>query len=206
MLNQSVVVVDEASGLRECLGRLAVRKERLRPLSTYRLQFNRAFRFSDARKLVGYLHELGVGTCYASPILKARAGSMHGYDITDHKRINPEMGTQEEFDELAAELKRHGMGLLLDVVPNHMGVGYGTNPWWQDVLQNGRASKFADFFDIDWNPLQARAAQQGAAADSGQSVWRGAGIGQARAQIRRRRFPHRLLRQGAAGRPADRFR
>ncbi len=154
MLNQSVVVVDEASGLRECLGRLAVRKEQLRPLSTYRLQFNRAFRFSDARKLVGYLHELGVGTCYASPILKAHAGSMHGYDIIDHNAINPELGTQEELDELAAELKNHGMGLLLDVVPNHMGVGYGTNPWWQDVLRNGRASKFADFFDIDWNPLK----------------------------------------------------
>ena len=154
MLNQSVVVVDEASGSRECLGRPAVGKERLRPLSTYRLQFNRAFRFSDARKLIGYLHELGVGTCYASPILKAHAGSMHGYDIIDHNAINPELGTQEEFDELAAELKSHGMGLLLDVVPNHMGVGHGTNPWWQDVLQNGRASKFADFFDIDWNPLK----------------------------------------------------
>ena len=154
MLNQSVVVVDETSGLRECLGRLATGKERLRPLSTYRLQFNRAFRFSDARKLVGYLHELGVGTCYASPILKAHAGSMHGYDIIDHNAINPELGTQEEFDELAAELKNHGMGLLLDVVPNHMGVGHGTNPWWQDVLQNGRTSKFADFFDIEWNPLK----------------------------------------------------
>jgi len=154
MLNQSVVAVDEASGLRECLGRLAAGKERLRPLSTYRLQFNRAFRFSDARKLVGYLHELGVGTCYASPILKAHAGSMHGYDIIDHNAINPELGTREELDELAAELKNHGMGLLLDVVPNHMGVGHGSNPWWQDVLRNGRTSKFADFFDIDWNPLK----------------------------------------------------
>jgi len=154
MLNQSVVVIDEASGLRECLGRLAAGKERQRPLSTYRLQFNHAFRFIDARKLVGYLHELGVSTCYASPILKAHAGSMHGYDIIDHNAINPELGTQGELDELAAELKNHGMGLLLDVVPNHMGVGRGTNPWWQDVLQNGRTSKFADFFDIDWNPLK----------------------------------------------------
>ena len=140
--------------MRECLRRLAVRKEQLRPLSTYRLQFNHAFRFNDARALIGYLHELGVSTCYASPILKAHAGSTHGYDIIDHNAINPELGTQEELDELAAELKSHSMGLLLDVVPNHMGVGYGTNPWWQDVLRNGRASKFADFFDIDWNPLK----------------------------------------------------
>jgi (1->4)-alpha-D-glucan 1-alpha-D-glucosylmutase len=154
MLNQPVVAVDETPKLRECLSRLAAGKERLRPLSTYRLQFNHAFRFSDARKLAGYLRELGVSTCYASPILKAQAGSMHGYDITDHNAINPELGTQEEFDELAAELKNHGMGLLLDVVPNHMGVGHGTNPWWQDVLRNGRTSKFADFFDIDWNPLR----------------------------------------------------
>ena len=154
MLNQPVVVVDETSTLRECLGRLGGRKQRLRPLSTYRLQFNHAFRFSDARKLAGYLRELGVSTCYASPILKAQAGSMHGYDITDHNALNPELGTQEEFDELAAGLKNHGMGLLLDVVPNHMGVGHGTNPWWQDVLQNGRTSKFADFFDIDWDPLK----------------------------------------------------
>ena len=156
MLNHSVsvVVADEASGLQEFLGRLAAHKQLWRPLSTYRLQFNHAFRFSDARKLVGYLHELGISTCYASPILKAYAGSMHGYDIIDHNAINPELGTQEELDELAAELKSQGMGLLLDVVPNHMGVGHGTNPWWQDVLQNGRASRFAEFFDIDWDPLK----------------------------------------------------
>ncbi len=124
MLNQSEVVVSESSGVRECLRQLAVRKEQLRPLSTYRLQFNHAFRFNDARALIGYLHELGVSTCYASPILKARAGSTHGYDIIDHNAINPELGTEEELDELAAELKSYRMGLLLDVVPNHMGVGY----------------------------------------------------------------------------------
>ncbi len=79
---------------------------------------------------------------------------MHGYDITDHNRINPEIGSEEELQELLDLLRRSGMGLLLDVVPNHMGVGYGTNPWWQDVLENGRASEYANFFDIDWNPLK----------------------------------------------------
>jgi (1->4)-alpha-D-glucan 1-alpha-D-glucosylmutase len=89
-----------------------------------------------------------------SPILKARAGSGHGYDIVDHNQINPEIGTEEEFRELAHELKARGMGLILDTVPNHMGIGPGSNPWWQDVLQNGRASAHADFFDIDWEPLK----------------------------------------------------
>ena len=152
MQNQAVPLAEQAGEVAECVERTASRKQQLRPVSTYRLQLNRSFRFSDARKLVGYLHELGVSTCYSSPILKARLGSQHGYDITDHNALNPEIGTAEELSELAAELKRHGMGLLLDVVPNHMGVGYGTNPWWQDVLQNGRSSKFANFFDIDWNP------------------------------------------------------
>jgi (1->4)-alpha-D-glucan 1-alpha-D-glucosylmutase len=154
MQNHAVPVIEQTSEVAECLGRLAVLKQQLRPISTYRLQLNRSFRFRDARQLVSYLHELGVSTCYSSPILQARPGSAHGYDITDHNAINPETGTQEELDELASELKRHGMGLLLDVVPNHMGVGYGTNPWWQDVLQNGRCSKFAHFFDIEWNPLR----------------------------------------------------
>lgn len=154
MQNQPVPVIEQANEVAECLERLAARKQQLLPLSTYRLQLNSSFRFRDARELVSYLYELGVSTCYSSPILKARSGSAHGYDITDHSALNPEIGTQEELDELAAELHRHGMGLLLDVVPNHMGVGYGSNPWWQDVLQNGRCSKFANFFDIDWNPLR----------------------------------------------------
>jgi (1->4)-alpha-D-glucan 1-alpha-D-glucosylmutase len=154
MRNQAVTLTELAGEVTECLERLAVRKQQLRPISTYRLQLNRSLRFREARELVSYLHELGISTCYSSPILKARPGSAHGYDITDHNALNPEIGTQEELDELAAELKRHGMGLLLDVVPNHMGVDYGTNPWWQDVLQNGRCSKFANFFDIDWNPLR----------------------------------------------------
>ena len=138
----------------ECLDRLAATKRRGLPGSTYRLQFHRGFGFVDARQLAPYLRALGVTHCYASPILKAREGSLHGYDITDHGAINPEIGSEEDFRELARELRKEGLGLILDVVPNHMGVGQGTNPWWQDVLENGPASRYADYFDIDWDPLK----------------------------------------------------
>ena len=145
----------ESSGLSECLDRLAASKQANRPLAMYRLQLRREFGFEDARQLVPYLNRLGITHCYASPILRARAGSQHGYDIEDHNAINPEIGTPEEFRSLVAELKAHGMGLVLDIVPNHMGVGHGTNPWWQDVLENGRTSQYAEFFDIDWEPFKA---------------------------------------------------
>ena len=148
------IPVTETSGVSECLDRLAAAKWHNRPLSTYRIQFNAGFGFRQARALVGYLHALGITHCYSSPILKARPGSMHGYDIMDHSALNPEVGTEEELCEFAAELKSHGMGHVIDLVPNHMGVGTGTNPWWQDVLENGRSSEFSDFFDIDWNPLR----------------------------------------------------
>jgi (1->4)-alpha-D-glucan 1-alpha-D-glucosylmutase len=144
----------ESAGLAECLDRLAARQHADRPISTYRLQFNREFRFVDARALVPYLHALGITHCYSSPLLKARAGSAHGYDITDHNSLNPEIGSEEEFQALISELRVNGMGLILDTVPNHMGVGHGDNPWWQDVLQNGRSSAYADFFDIDWEPFK----------------------------------------------------
>lgn len=147
-------LMTESMGLAECLDRLAARKHEDRPGSTYRLQFNREFRFVAARGLVPYLRALGITHCYASPLLKARAGSPHGYDITDHNSLNPEIGSEEEFRALVAELTANGMGLILDTVPNHMGVGHGDNPWWQDVLQNGRSSSYADFFDIDWDPLK----------------------------------------------------
>jgi (1->4)-alpha-D-glucan 1-alpha-D-glucosylmutase len=138
----------------ELLSRLAENQRRIRPGSAYRIQFNGGFRFVDGLRLLPYLQSLGITTLYSSPILAARAGSTHGYDITDHNRINPEIGSEEELQELLGDLKHRGMGLLLDVVPNHMGVGYGTNLWWRDVLENGRASEFAIFFDIDWNPLK----------------------------------------------------
>jgi (1->4)-alpha-D-glucan 1-alpha-D-glucosylmutase len=137
----------------DCFDRLIATKAESRPLSTYRLQFHKEFRFVDARRLIPYLHALGVSHVYASPILEARAGSAHGYDIVHHNRVNPEIGTEEEFLNLTRELAAHGMGLILDIVPNHMGVGT-TTPWWRDVLENGRTSAYADFFDIDWEPLK----------------------------------------------------
>lgn len=154
MQTSSPVLAVPSTELSECFERIAAEKQAARPLSTYRLQFNNRFHFEDARRLVSYLSQLGISHCYASPILKARAGSQHGYDIIDHNQLNPEIGTEEEFRSLVAELKAHGMGLVLDTVPNHMGVGHGTNPWWQDVMQNGRTSAYADFFDIAWEPLK----------------------------------------------------
>ncbi|HSE48292.1 MAG TPA: malto-oligosyltrehalose synthase [Terriglobales bacterium] len=148
------VLAPELSGLAECLDRLAARKRASRPVSTYRLQFHAGFRFEDARALVPYLHALGITHCYASPILQARAGSQHGYDITDHNQLNPEIGTEPQLRALADELRAHDMGLILDFVPNHMGIGHGTNPWWMDVLENGPSSEHAEFFDIDWRPLK----------------------------------------------------
>ena len=124
------------------------------PLSTYRLQFNRNFTFAQATEIVPYLALLGVSHCYASPYLRARPGSTHGYDIIDHQHLNPEIGTPEEYEEFVATLHQHGMGQILDVVPNHMGVMGSDNAWWLDVLENGEASAYADFFDIDWEPLK----------------------------------------------------
>jgi len=154
MQTVSSLLTDPASHfeLCDCIERLIVEKRGTAPLSTYRLQFNKDFHFDDARKLVPYLWQLGISCVYASPILKARAGSQHGYDIIDHSQLNPEIGTEEQLRQFVAELKKYGMGLVLDTVPNHMGVGRGDNPWWQDVLQSGRASAYADFFDIDWDP------------------------------------------------------
>jgi (1->4)-alpha-D-glucan 1-alpha-D-glucosylmutase len=124
------------------------------PLSTYRLQLNREFTFAQATAIVPYLSALGVSHCYISPILKARPGSMHGYDIVDHNSLNPEIGSPEEFDRFVATLHDHNMGLILDIVPNHMGVMGSDNAWWLDVLENGEASIYACFFDIDWRPLK----------------------------------------------------
>jgi (1->4)-alpha-D-glucan 1-alpha-D-glucosylmutase len=124
------------------------------PRATYRLQLNRGFTFEQARAIVPYLSALGISHCYISPCLKARPGSMHGYDIVDHNSLNPEIGTAEDFDHLVATLHEHDMGLILDIVPNHMGVMGSDNAWWLDVLENGEASAYACFFDIDWHPLK----------------------------------------------------
>ena len=122
------------------------------PEATYRIQFSLNFRFADARNLVPYLHEVGITHLYASPRFKAGKKSTHGYDVADPFRINSELGNEEEFDELVRKLKSYGMGLLLDIVPNHMAAS-SENPWWMDVLENGLTSEYARYFDIDWHPL-----------------------------------------------------
>ncbi len=125
------------------------------PRATYRVQLNSDFTFKDAEALVPYLDELGISHLYTSPFLKARSGSTHGYDVTDHNAFNPEVGDEVSFDSLASALHRHQMGQILDFVPNHMGIGMADNDWWLDVLEWGKASPYADYFDIDWNPATA---------------------------------------------------
>lgn len=130
-------------------------KQRLRiPLATYRLQLNRSFTFAQAAQVVPYLARLGISHVYCSPYLKARPGSSHGYDIVDHNALNPEIGTKEEFEAFCTVLHAHGMGQILDLVPNHMGVMGADNQWWLDVLESGHTSVYASFFDIDWQPLK----------------------------------------------------
>ncbi|MEZ0266377.1 MAG: alpha-amylase family glycosyl hydrolase, partial [Phycisphaerae bacterium] len=121
------------------------------PESTYRIQLHKDFTFRHAAEIVPYLAQLGVTHLYASPYLRARPGSTHGYDVIDHARLNPELGTQADFEELLAVLKSHGMSHILDTVPNHVGVATNDNTWWDDVLENGPASKFAHCFDIAWD-------------------------------------------------------
>jgi (1->4)-alpha-D-glucan 1-alpha-D-glucosylmutase len=120
------------------------------PTSTYRLQFHAEFTLRHALELVDYLARLGISHVYASPILTARPGSTHGYDIVDHNQINPELGTAADFDALVEALHKRGMGLILDIVPNHMGVGGKDNAWWLDTLEWGERSPHARFFDIDF--------------------------------------------------------
>lgn len=123
------------------------------PDCTYRLQFNHLFNFQDAIKLIPYLKKLGISHFYASPLLQSRLNSMHGYDIINHNSFNPSLGSNEDFSKLINELKNSAMGMILDIVPNHMGISTD-NKWWMDVLENGPSSKYAIYFDIDWNPLK----------------------------------------------------
>jgi (1->4)-alpha-D-glucan 1-alpha-D-glucosylmutase len=126
------------------------------PVSTYRLQFNAGFTFRDARALLPYLRGLGISDIYASPYFKAGPGSSSGYDIVDPTVLNPEVGAEEDYASLVAEMHRLGMGQILDVVPNHLCITCGGNVWWQDVLENGVSSPHAAFFDIDWRPAGRR--------------------------------------------------
>ena len=138
----------------EFLKELLISRRRI-PQSTYRLQLNNGFTFFQAKSIVPYLASLGITHCYTSPFLAAGKGSQHGYDISSYTRINPELGGEEGYDELSAELSRNQMGQILDFVPNHMGISSSENKWWQDVLENGRCSPYAGFFDIEWNPAKA---------------------------------------------------
>jgi (1->4)-alpha-D-glucan 1-alpha-D-glucosylmutase len=123
------------------------------PTCTYRLQFNRWFRFAQAGEIVAYLHALGVSDVYASPYFQASPDSLHGYDITDHNKLNPAIGSRADYAAWIAQLHAHDMGHVLDFVPNHVGIADSRNEWWMDVLENGPSSRYAPYFDIDWEPL-----------------------------------------------------
>ena len=138
------------SDVKERLAALAA--ERKLPRATCRIQFSREQKFEDAAALAAYLAELGISHLYASPVLKAGAESTHGYDITDHDHLNPNLGGDEAFTRMSDALRAAGVGLILDIVPNHMGIADPGNRWWQDVLENGPASAHAQFFDINWHP------------------------------------------------------
>jgi len=135
--------------LNDCIENLLGREPRV-PTSTYRLQLHAKFNFEDAKAIAPYLKDLGIGDVYSSPFFEARPGSMHGYDVTRHDRLNPELGGNEGFVEFSKTLRENGLGLLLDIVPNHMSIGNDSR-WWQDVLENGRASEYAAYFDIEWD-------------------------------------------------------
>ncbi|KQT11012.1 malto-oligosyltrehalose synthase [Ramlibacter sp. Leaf400] len=122
------------------------------PVATYRVQFHEGCRFTDVAEAVPYLHALGISHLYSSPFLRARPGSTHGYDIVDHGALNPEVGDEEDFERMCRALRRHGMGQMLDLVPNHMGVLEADNAWWLEMLEHGQASAHSQTFDIEWQP------------------------------------------------------
>src|ERR1700757_2813279 len=126
------------------------------PLATYRLQLTADFNFEKAAGVTPYLKQLGITHLYASPFMKARKGSTHGYDVVDHTRLNPELGGEAGFALLSEALRAHDLGLILDFVPNHVGVHFADNPWWLDMLEWGPASPHASAFDIDWEQLPYR--------------------------------------------------
>jgi len=125
------------------------------PSCTYRLQFNRWFTFTQAREIVPYLNALGASDVYTSPYFQASPDSMHGYDIADHNKLNAAIGSRKDYDAWIAELHAHSMGQVLDFVPNHVGIAEPLNEWWMDVLESGPSSRYAPYFDIDWQPLKS---------------------------------------------------
>ncbi len=175
-------------------------KRRRIPTATYRLQFNQGFTLRDAAGLVPYLAKLGISHCYASPYLRARTGSPHGYDIVDHNALNPDIGDMNDLETFVRRLAEHGMGQILDLVPNHMGVFGDDNAWWLDVLENGPAAEAAPYFDIDWHPvkqaLQGKllvpvlGGHYGSALENGElTLWFDAGRGEFCVRYHEHRFP-----------------
>jgi (1->4)-alpha-D-glucan 1-alpha-D-glucosylmutase len=142
----------DAESIDELLRRaMEAATSRPRPEAVYRVQFHAGFTFRQAIEIAPYWRDLGITHVYASPFLKARPGSTHGYDIVDHRTINPEIGSTEDFQAWVAALHEHGLGQVLDIVPNHMGVAANDNHWWNDVLENGPGSRYAEYFDIAWH-------------------------------------------------------
>ncbi|BFU94936.1 MAG: Similar to maltooligosyl trehalose synthase treY [Nitrospira sp.] len=124
------------------------------PLATYRLQLHYGFTFAQAGEIVPYLRALGISDCYLSPINRAMPGSTHGYDVINPAVLNPDLGTEEDFTRFVETVRSHNLGLVIDTVPNHMGIGKTLNGWWRDVLENGPGSRYAAAFDIDWHPIK----------------------------------------------------
>jgi (1->4)-alpha-D-glucan 1-alpha-D-glucosylmutase len=130
------------------------------PRATYRLQLGPGLTFDNAAGLLDYLQALGVSDCYTSPFLETATRGSHGYDVSDHNRLREELGGEAAFGRFAGALRERGMGLLVDVVPNHMGIAQNRNAWWLDVLQHGPASAYASYFDIDWRPVKTELAHK----------------------------------------------
>ena len=166
------------------------------PCATYRFQFHKHFGFDHATALVSYLDRLGVSHVYASPITTATSGSTHGYDVVDPTRINPELGGEDAFRRMVKALRERGMGVIIDIVPNHMGVASSENAWWQDVLARGQASPHARVFDIDWRrkivlpilgePLSAVLANNNIRVEGAPGAWAITVYGEHRVPIRRK--------------------
>ena len=176
----------------------ALRRERH---ATYRLQLGSTLGFDAVAALGPYLDALGVSDAYLSPCFRCGPGSSHGYDVTDHNAFNPEIGGAAAFDRLAAALTARGLGLILDVVPNHMGIAGDANPWWLDVLENGQASPRAGFFDIDWTPIKPELRDRVLLPVLPGSVRPRARVAAAPARVRGRRLPPALRGRAPADRP-----
>lgn len=131
-----------------------LQQEKHIPRATYRLQLGSSFTFCQAAELVPYFDELGISDIYVSPIFLPCSPESHGYDVCDHNQLNPALGSKEDFETLVKCVQSKGMGLILDMVPNHMGIGGNKNVWWMDVLENGPSSPYANYFDIDWHPVK----------------------------------------------------